>query len=408
MNGILEKYIQNFNLGLNKNPALEKFFQMGFPSKNLESWKYTNIIQALEPGFLANPPSDFKVDIKAKDSRIVLINGVFSKEHSLLPQGLEVVEKTKVFYNLESDDSFELLNLGLTPSILEIKIPKNFQGNTPIEILHTTSKSAEGYIFCPRIKIDVGAFAKVHILETFEGGELNSYFTNSLTEITLEEGSFLEHVKSVDESLSAIHIGKVKAFCEKDSKFMGFTFSLGGKLTRNNIEIVLLKEGSEASANGVFALSKDQICDNYSFIGHMVPNTNSYQLFKGLLDDESRGVFTGKIKVSPDAQKINSQQVTKSLLLSKKAHVNSRPILEIYADDVKCSHGAAIGQLEAEEIFYLETRGIPKLSAQRMLCSAFALEGIDLINSQIIKNLITKLLIKKLQKFDVGHFNEKA
>lgn len=408
MNGILEKYIQNFNLDLNKNPALEKFFQIGFPSKNLESWKYTNIIQALEPGFLANPPTDFKGEINPKDSRIILINGAYSKVDSLLPLGLEVVEKSKVFDNLETDDSFELLNLGLAPSVLEIKIPKDFQSKTPIEILHLTSKSGEGHIFCPRIKISVGAFAKVHFLETFEGGELNSYFTNSLTELMLDEGSFVEHVKSVNESLSAIHVGKVRAFCEKDSKFMGFTFSLGGKLTRNNIEVALLKEGSEAWANGVFALSSDQICDNYSLIGHMVPNTNSNQLFKGLLDDESRGVFTGKIKVNPDAQKINSQQVTKSLLLSKKAHINARPILEIYADDVKCSHGAAIGQLEPEEVFYLETRGIPKIMAQRMLCRAFALEGIDLIDSAAIKNLISELLMQKLQKFDVGHFNEKA
>jgi Fe-S cluster assembly protein SufD len=408
MNGILEKYIQNFNLGSTKNPAMEKFCQLGFPTKNLESWKYTNIIAALEPGFRSNPPTDLDIEIKPIDSRIVLINGKFSNKHSLLPQGIEVEEKRQVQENLEIDDSFELLNLGLTFLTIEIKIPKNFQSTKPIEIFHTSTKSGQGYIFCPRIRIEVGPFSKVHILENFNGKESNSYFTNSLTEVILEEGSTVEYVKAVNESLSAIHIGKIKAFCDKDTNFKGFTLSLGGKITRNNIEVSLLKEGSEASAHGVFALSKDQICDNYSLITHFVANTNSNQLFKGILDDESHGIFTGKIRVNPDAQKISSQQITKNLLLSKKAHVNARPILEIYADDVKCTHGAAIGQLDPEEFFYLETRGIPKNRAQRMLCSAFALEGIDLIESTTIKVLITELLIEKLQQFDMGHLNEEV
>lgn len=408
MNGTLEKYIQNFNIDSSKNPALEKFIQIGFPTRNLESWKYTNITQALEPGFLLNPPKGLELEIKPKDSRIVLINGSFSKEHSLIPQDVEVLEKTDAKESLDTDDSFELLNLGLSPIHLEIKILKNIHLIKPIEILHTSTKSAEGYVICPRIKINVGPFSKVHILETFEGGELNNYFTNSLTEIILGEGSAVEYVKSANESLSAIHIGKVKVFCGKDSNFKDFTFTLGGKITRNNIEVSLLKEGAEASANGVFAIFQNQVCDNYSVIDHMVPHTNSGQLFKGILDEESHGIFTGKIRVNRDAQKTNSQQITKNLLLSKKAHVNARPILEIYADDVKCTHGAAVGQMDPEEIFYLETRGIPKNKAQRMLCNAFALEGIDLIESLEIKNLITELLMEKLQKFDVGHFNEEV
>ena len=400
MNGILQKYIQNLDL----NPALEKFLQMGFPTKKLEAWKYTNIADALGPGFHPNPPKEQNADIKPKDSRIVLINGHFSKELSIIPQGIEIGERQELKNTLETDDSFELLNLGVTPLEIEIKIPKNFQNIAPIEIFHTVS--SEGYMFCPRIRIDAGVNSKSHILETFNGGKLNSYFTNSLTEIFLEEGSSVEYVKSVNESLAAIHVGKVKAFCRKNSTFKDFTLSLGGKLTRNNIEVALLEEGSGVSANGVFALSKDQICDNYSLINHLVPHTNSEQLFKGLLDDESHGIFTGKIKVNPDAQKVNSNQLSKNLLLSKKAHVNSRPILEINADDVKCSHGAAIGKLNPEEIFYLETRGIPEIKAKRMLCYAFALEGIDLIESLTIKNLITEQLFDKLTKFDVGHFNE--
>lgn len=402
MNGILEKYIQNSK----RNPAIVKLLQIGLPTKRLESWKYTNITQELESGFLSNPPKDLAKFLKPKKSTIVLINGSYSKEHSMIPQDIEVRENTIGEENLETDDSFELLNLGLTQTEVEIKISKNFQSTTPFEILHKATKSAEGYFFTPRIKIIAETFSKVHILETFEGSDINNYFTNSLTEIIMKEGSSVEYVKSVTDSLSAIHVGKVKAFCEKNSNFKGFTFTLGGKVTRNNIEVTLLKEGAEASANGVFAISQNQICDNYSVIDHQVPQTNSNQLFKGILEDESHGIFTGKIRVNPDAQKTNSQQVTKNLLLSKKAHVNARPILEIYADDVKCTHGAAIGQLDPEEIFYLETRGIPKIKAQRMLCNAFALEGINLIESLEIKNKITELLMDKLLKFDVGHFNE--
>lgn len=404
MNGTFEKHIQK----LNKNPALDKFIEIGMPSKKSEPWKYTNIGQALETGFLTNPPKDFDLPLESRDSRIVLINGYFSKQHSILPKDIEVLEKSANYSNLDTDDSFELLNLGLAPITLEIKISKNFQSKTPIEILHTTTKVAQGCVVSPRVKINVEKFSKVHVLENFKGLELSNYFTNSLTEIILAEGSTVEYVKLANESLAAIHIGKVKAFCEKDSKFNGFTFSLGGKITRNNIEITLLKEGAEASANGVFAISQDQICDNFSVIDHKVPQTNSNQLFKGILDDESHGIFTGKIRVNPDAQKINSQQVSKNLLLSKKAHVNARPILEIYADDVKCSHGAAIGQLDPDEIFYLETRGIQKNKAQRMLCNAFALEGIDLIESSEIKNILTELLMEKLKKFHVGLIHEEV
>ncbi len=404
MNGLLEKYIQNWK---SKNPALDKFAQIGFPTKSLESWKYTDIVSHLDPIFAPHTSKDTSKKVTPLESRIVFINGFFSKELSSIPQGIEVAECPSSQENLSTDDSFELLNLGLAPIGIELKIPKNFESNRPLEIFHIVTESAKDHLISPRIKINAGPFSKINILEVFEGEE-ERYFTNSLIEINLDEGSSVEYVKAVNQSLSSLHVGKLRATCERNSNFKNFTIVFGGKLTRNNIEISLLKEGAESIANGVYALSKNQICDNFTLIDHLVGNTTSNQLFKGILDEESHGIFTGKIRVFPDAQKINSNQMAKNLLLSKKAHINARPILEINADDVKCSHGAAIGQLNPEEIFYMETRGIPKDLAQRMLCLAFALDGIDLIGSLTIKNYITELLLEKLKKFDVGHFNEKV
>ncbi len=403
MNGILEKYIQKWK---SKNPALEKFAEIGFPTKDNEAWKYTNIQSILEPVFAPYPPKGNQEVVEKKDYQIVFLNGLISKELSSPPEGVELHENMGFKKIPSTDDPFELLNLGLEPEALEIKLPKNFQSKKPLVIIHKVTGQAKDHLVCPRIKILASPFSKLSILETFEGEE-GRYLTNALTEVILEEGAFIEHVKLVSEPMISFHIGKIRAICQKDSKFRSFTMSLGGKLTRNNLEIFLEKEGSEAFAHGVYALFKDQICDNFTFIEHKVPNTNSEQLFKGILDEESHGIFTGRILVFPQAQKITSQQLAKNLLLSKKAHVNARPILEINADDVKCTHGAAIGQMNPDEIFYLESRGIPKLKAQRLLCNAFAMEGINLIESTEIKSVITERFLEKLEKFEVGISNEK-
>jgi len=397
--------------------ALEKLKEIGFPTKKLETWRYTNVAPMLGPHLKLNPPVD---ELKEEDvfllredgPLIVFVNGHLVKEKSIDITGLKI--KVESLTNsmpeiLEvSEDSFDLLNLSSLTNLVTIEVEKDTVVEKPLQILHVSTDKMNGFRTHPRIDIKARAYSKLDILETFThvGNETDHYMINPITNIEMAEGAKVEHVKAGLDSLSSLHIGKVKAKLAKDAFLNSFTFTLGAKLGRNDLDVTLEGEGCEAHVHGVFAISKDQHCDNFSIINHKVAHTNSAQLFKGIVDESAHGVFTGKIIVNPQAQLTNSHQASKNLLLSKKAHINTRPILEIYADDVKCAHGATIGQLNQDEVFYLESRGVPKAKAQRILCHGFAQEGINTITNSLIKEKIESYLTLQLKNFDIGHLNE--
>ena len=396
--------------------ALKKLSEKGFPTKKLENWKYTNVAPLLDSHLLLNPPLDsVEIDsflLELDGPLMVFVNGHFVKEKSQGAKGLNYsvndLSNSLPSFDESSEESFDLLNLSSLSTIVEIVVENDAVIEKPLQILHISTAKMNGHRTHPRIDIRVGNHSKLDILETFahQGNITDHYLVNPLTNIEVSEGAKVEYIKAQLDSLSSLHVGKLKVQVGKDAFFNSFTFTLGGKLGRNNLDVALIKEGAEAQVHGVFALSGNQHCDNFSIIDHKVAHTNSAQLFKGLLDESSHGVFTGKIIVNPQAQLTNSKQSSKNLLLSKKAHINTRPILEIYADDVKCAHGATIGQLNEDEVFYLESRGIPKVKAQRILCQGFVQEGIDTIINPLIKEKISGYLTAQLKSFDIGHFNE--
>jgi len=396
--------------------AFKNFQNAGIPTKKWEDWKYTNVSPLLLPELKRSLDKSFdKSSIQrhlfAKDYRVVIVNGLVNDESTLLPQGVKLESLTEQELSEEDISSLKLssnqdketftaLNLSCALELLKITIEKDVNVDGPITILHLTTDNASKSLVSPKIIIKSEKFSKATIVELFIAEDENSqYMMNHHTTCLIDDSAKLRHIKVQNESHSSLHIGKVHAEVSRDSDFHSFTFSIGAKTSRNNIEINLNAEGATSHVDGLYTLREEQHSDCFSLINHHKGHTNSHQLFKGILDQSSRGVFTGKIVVHKDAQLVESAQLNKNLLLSKKAHVDTRPQLEVYADDVKCAHGATVGQISEEEVFYLESRGIQKDRAQKILCHAFAGEALEKIEDLSTKLKLGKLLFDNFEKF---------
>ncbi|MEC8623694.1 MAG: Fe-S cluster assembly protein SufD [Bdellovibrionota bacterium] len=399
----------SFNL---KENALSEFEKLGLPDKKEEIWKYTNASSFLNSNLKLGAPKKAITPqmiegylINKDSNRIVFINGNMESNYTFLNENISLsIKKESDLPNGFSKDSFGLLNKAISPEEIFIEIKPNFVLEEPLEILHLTTLENDSFINCPRVHIKVGSYSKISTLEHFfcEAYEKTPhYFVNAQTSIICEEGSSVEHVKCQRDSLKAVHIAEVKAIVKKDSAFKSFTLSLGANLARNNISSLLEDTWAHTNIHGLFVIKEDQHCDNYSVIDHKVANTTSDQLFKGVLDEKSHGVFTGKVIVNPDAQQVNSGQLNKNLLLSKSAKVNTRPILEIEADDVKCAHGATIGQIDENQAFYLRTRGVSERKAQEILCQAFVQEALDQISHIGIRKFVSPLVENYFNQFKI-------
>jgi Fe-S cluster assembly protein SufD len=382
--------------------AHQNFKTLGIPSKKSEDWKYTNIAKNLSPRFYEQKVSlnqDVPQLIIDKRGMIIFNNGIFNQFLSVLPEGCEIEspELTSDFY-----DSFDSLNFAVAISPLTLKIQKNTTLDFPMTIVHLIDETAVNKMVSPRLTIKVGDHSRVSFLEYFTSSNNSTlqYTTNAVTHFFLNQNSKVEHVKIQSEAQSAIHIGLTKANVARDANFQSITLDFGILTSRHNLNIDLNDSGAITSAHGLFVLKKLDHADIFSTISHKFPNTTSDQLFKGILGGESHGVFTGKILILKDAQKSASSQLNKNLILSKKAHIDTRPQLLVHADDVKCSHGATVGQLSKEEEFYLESRGISAERAKKMLCLGFAMDVLQKIENSSIKLLAEKLLLENFQGND--------
>ena len=367
--------------------ALNFFKEHGIPSKKDEDWKYTNIAKNLSPRVYDSSElieGQLPSQIIDKNSVIVINNGKFNQTLSKLPSGVELSGANP---EIDYFDSFDALNFSTAFGATSFVVKKNSVLKKPLTIIHIVDELAVNKIINPRINILVESNATIAIAEVFTSTQnlLFQYTTNSVTQFKLEKNAIVEHVKIQNEAKKSVHIGLTKAQVARDAKFYSFTFDLGVLTSRHNINVDLTENGAETRVHGLFTLNKDEHSDIFSNINHRVAHTNSEQLVKGILSGESHGVFTGKIVVAKDAQLINSSQLNKNLLLSKKAHIDTRPQLLVHADDVKCSHGATIGQLSPEEEFYLQSRGIPKQRAKQMLCHGFGAEVIYKIENEDLK-----------------------
>ncbi len=384
--------------------AFDRFKLQGLPHKKLEDYKYTNV-DAFFPKELSLRTNEAELSTeqltklaRGIEPHLVLINGKVSGDHSKLPEGVEFQVSDSFKSSSEfKTDSLEDLNLILSQQILKLVIKKDTSPGI-INILHLNTNSAINTVGASRILVEVEANSIARIAEYFNSPDEGSFNRNHLTEISVAENANAEHIKVVTEGSESFHFGSVKASVKANACLHSFTFTTGGKLSRNNIHIDLDGIGARGEVNGLYALRGSQQCDNFSHINHKVERTESEQLFKAVLDNVSHGIFTGKIIVHRNAQLVNSSQLNKNLLLSKKAHADTRPQLEVYADDVKCAHGATVGQLSEEELFYLESRAISPRDAKIMLCHGFVQEALNKIKHVETKKYLENLLYTEYEK----------
>jgi Fe-S cluster assembly protein SufD len=407
-----------------RRDAIRRFAQNGFPTTRQEEWRFTNISPITKIEFQLILQYELR-GISRDDIQkylldgaiyVVFVNGMFSSELSdigTLPQGVMVGSVTETLKKhpekvqpyigrlVKGEESaFTALNTAFMWDGGFILVPKDIVMDRPIQLLFIATDHEQTYIAQPRNLIVAGVNSQYKVVETYAGLAQNTYFTNTVTEIVLGENSRLEHDKLQIENMNAFHIGTTQIQMNAASHYTSNVISLGGSLVRNNITAVFDAEGSECTLNGLTLSTGTQIIDNHTAIDHAKPHCNSHELYKAILDGGSKGVFNGKIFVRKDAQKTDAKQTNKTLLLSDDATINAKPQLEIFADDVKCTHGATIGQLDDEQVFYLRTRGIDLAAARDILTFAFAGDVINRITVEPLRQQVEKMIYDRL---DVGH-----
>jgi Fe-S cluster assembly protein SufD len=286
------------------------------------------------------------------------------------------------------------LNTAFIQSGVFVYIPKNVKLEKPLQItfIGGTANSAS----FPRVLVVAEENSSATLIENFVAGGEERYFTNAITEIVLKDGAHLEHYRLQRDSKKAFHVSTTSAELGRASRYDTTSINLGAQLSRHDISVVMDHEGAETSVDGLYMVDADQHTDTHSVIDHKQPHCNSHQLYKGILDGNSRAVFNGKIFVREGAQKTDAMQTNKNLLLSDKARVDTKPQLEFYADDVKCAHGAAVGQIDPEELFYLEARGIGPELGRSLLTYGFAEEVIAKIKLDSIRTELDQIVLKQL------------
>ncbi|MGH7941798.1 MAG: Fe-S cluster assembly protein SufD, partial [Limisphaerales bacterium] len=381
------------------------FAGLGFPTLRDEDWRFTNVAPIAELPFetaRAVNVNGAESNVLAQSAfarlpgcRLVFVNGFFAPGLSRMegvPPGTTVgslAAALKVQTNLieehlgkharTSDNAFAALNQAFFTDGAFIRVPDGVAIAEPIQVIYITSAKRAGETVQPRNLVLAGANSKATIIESYLSTGPAASFTNAVTEIVAGENAVLEHVKLQDETASAYHMATIAGEFGRASNVRVHSFALGSKLSRNNIRARLGGEGLECILNGLYLTRDEQLADHHMIVEHAEPHCASHEYFNGILDDKSRGVFHGRIYVHPLAQKTDAKQTNKNLLLSDNATADTKPQLEIYADDVKCTHGATVGQLNGESVFYLRSRGIPEATARRMLIHAFAGEIVERI-----------------------------
>jgi Fe-S cluster assembly protein SufD len=409
--------------------ALDRFEQLGFPTTAQEDWKYTNVAPlaklqfepVLAGGAAAASPFDaLQLEgftyAEASRSRLVFVNGIYRRELSsleALPGGVVVSDLSAALQDSRSEsilreqlargadynaNAFTALNTAFLESGALVMIPQDVQIETPLHLLFITDSQQGGAIVSfPRVLIVGGRNSVATIIESYAStSEEAVYLTIAVVEIVLEEGARLDHYKVQRESLGAYHVATTTAELGRSSRLNTTTITIGARLSRHDIRATFAGEGSECTVDGLYIVGTGQHADTHSLIDHQFPHCTSRQLYKGILDGKSRAVFNGQIFVREGAQQTDAVQTNRNLLLSNEARVDTKPQLEIFADDVKCAHGATVGQLEDEELFYLASRGLHPDIARNLLTYGFAEEVIAKIKIESIKTELDEAVLNRL------------
>lgn len=403
--------------------ALTHFMALGFPGPKEEDWKYTRVRALAETAFTPAPSSPAPVSLDEAEksfladmpcSRLVFVDGRFVPGLSRilkLPQGTVVGSLASTLKQQAEDlrgllgryadyktQPFTALNTAFMADGAYIYLPSKAVLTRPVHLVFITSGRSEAVVTHPRNLIVLEPESELTVIEHYVGLGETVYFTNAVTEIAMKENARVEHIKLQEETARSFHIATVQVQQERDTQFISRNLSLGGRLARNDINSVLEEEGAKCILEGLYSLNGECHIDNHTRVDHKQPYTTSQEYYKGILQGKSRAVFNGKVVVHPGAQKVDARQANRNLLLSEGAEVDTKPELEIYADDVKCAHGATVGQLDEDQVFYLRSRGVDEGAARQLLTYAFAEEIVGRIGLAPVRARIERRLGTRLSK----------
>jgi Fe-S cluster assembly protein SufD len=399
-----------------REEAANAFSQKGFPNLKDDAWRFTDVaaiqetVFSLDEADAALDPETLRSLKKPADANFVLVvNGRFSKENSTIEAGVEVMDLVDAIaarpelleahlgrYAVPGGDGFLALNAGLFTRGIFVHISDGVSMKDPLHVVYYGQASHREAAFQIRNLIVAGKKSKASLAETYLGGAGKKYLTNAVTEIVLEEDARMEHCKIQREHSEAFHVAVTHIALHRGSSFASLAVSTGARLMRDDRRVALAGENASCELGGVYLADQDQVLDHQTFVDHQKPDGKSGQFFKGILSGNSRGVFRGYVRVCQDAQRTDARQTNKNLLLSEGAKVDTQPQLEILADDVQCSHGAAVGQLQEDALFYLRSRGIGEREAGRILAQGFAREVIESSSVGFMKEALLELVNEKL------------
>jgi len=405
-----------------REAAFRRFADAGFPTMRQEEWRHTNIQPIANTVF--SLPLSFEVDPQAAEPflfaqdlphRVVLVNGRWSpalSSLSALPAGVTVrgfrdtvdttTPRTAPDWLLRASAGmpFVDLNTAFVEDGVVIDIAAKTIVTEPIHVVCLNTNATTPTMVTPRVQIRAGEQSQAFIVESYASLS-GATFTNALTIVDVAAGAMVDHVKLQRESPTAFHLASMFARVDRAGVFRSHAVTLGGRIARNDISATLAGDGAECTLDGLYVADGDALVDTHTTIDHAMPNCPSHELYKGIMAGQARAVFNGKIIVRQDAQKTNAKQTNKALLLSDHAQVNTKPQLEIFADDVKCTHGAAIGQLDEDAMFYMQARGIDFADARNLLIHAFAGEVLDGVKETVVREQAMRLLEQKLALWKV-------
>ena len=410
-------------LELVRSSAMDRFEQLGFPSVRDEEWKYTNLATLARESFVpvttgesaGKPAHPKQVERFAypetANAHVVVVDG-FLREDLSTRTGLEDVIAIDLFsavgdarYNKMvrkylarnagyHNNGLAALNTAFLQSGVFVFIPKNVKLESPVQV--TFVAEGENSANFPRLLVVAEEHSSATLIENYVSANGGRYFTNAIAEIIVKDGAHLEHYRLQRESSNAFHVSTTATELGRSSRYYTTSINLGAQLSRHDISVVMDHDGAETSVDGLYMVDGNQHSDTHSVIDHKSPHCTSHQLYKGILDGNGRAVFNGKVFVRKGAQKTDAIQTNKNLLLSDKAHVDTKPQLEIFADDVKCAHGAAVGQIDPDQLFYLETRGIGPELGRSLLTYGFAEEVVQKIKIESIRAELDETVLRQL------------
>jgi Fe-S cluster assembly protein SufD len=401
--------------------AFGRFEELGIPTTDDEDWKYTNVAPLARKAF--SPAAEAKLEgaavepfvaAEARASRLVFVNGRFSQGLSsleALPQGLvaedlgaalagehaEVLWEHLGRLSGEGSDAFSALNTAFVAGGAFLRVPAGLEVAAPVQLLFLTAPGGPEPVSFPRVLVVAERDSRLDLIESYAALGEGEYFNNAVVEVFVGEGARVTHYKVQDEGARAFHVASTRAEVAHDGDYELTTVTLGARLSRHGIEVVLGSEGARCRVDGLYLVGTGQHADTHSLIDHREPHCTSRQNYKGILDGSARAVFNGRVFVREGAHQTDAEQSNKNLLLSPEARVDTKPQLEIYNDDVKCSHGATVGQLEEEELFYLLSRGLHPDLARNLLTYGFAEEIVEGIKFESIRAQLDGAILNRLR-----------